>query len=152
MNDDGEPNVIEYNCRMGDPETEVVIPRIKNDLVKILIAVSQQRLSQIKIETDERSAAVVVAVSGGYPGDYEKGKEINGLDDKVLDTTIVFHSGTKQEGEKIVTNGGRVLAVTSFGNNITEAVEQSNYMLEQLFFDGMYFRSDIGYEFNNQVT
>jgi phosphoribosylamine--glycine ligase len=152
MNDDGEPNVIEYNCRMGDPETEVVIPRIKNDLVEILIAVSQQRLPQIKIETDERSAAVVVAVSGGYPGDYEKGKEINGLDDKVLDTTIVFHSGTKQEGEKIVTNGGRVLAVTSFGNNITEAVEQSNYMLEQLFFDGMYFRSDIGYEFKNQLT
>ena len=134
---------------MGDPETEVVIPRIKNDLVEILIAISQQRLHEIKIETDERSAAVVVAVSGGYPGDYEKGKEIGGLNDEALDGSIVFHAGTKQDGEKIVTNGGRVLAVTSFGSNITEAVELSNYMLEQLHFEGMYFRPDIGYEFKN---
>ena len=149
MNDQGQPRVIEYNCRMGDPETEVVIPRIKNDLVEILIAISQQRLHEIKIETDERSAAVVVAVSGGYPGDYEKGKEIGGLNDEALDGSIVFHAGTKQDGEKIVTNGGRVLAVTSFGSNITEAVELSNYMLEQLHFEGMYFRPDIGYEFKN---
>jgi phosphoribosylamine--glycine ligase len=147
MNDNGDPKVIEYNCRMGDPETEVVIPRIKNDLVELLVATSTQKLDEIKIETDQRAVATVVAVSGGYPGDYEKGKVIAGLDLTVLEDTIVFHSGTKKEGDEIVTNGGRVLAVTSFGENITEAVEQSNYMLEQLHFDDMYFRTDIGYEF-----
>ena len=147
MNDNGEPNVIEYNCRLGDPETEVIIPRIKNDLVEILIATADQRLNEIKIETDDRATATVVAVSGGYPGDYEKGKTINGLEDTLLEGTIIFHSGTKNEGNEIVSNGGRVLAVTSFGENITEAVEQSNYMLEQLDFEGMYYRTDIGYEF-----
>ena len=149
MNDNGEPKVIEYNCRMGDPETEVVVPRIKNDLVEILIATSQNRLHEIKIETDERSAATVVAVSGGYPGDYEKGKEISGINENAIDESIIFLAGTKNEGGKIITNGGRVLAVTSFGANITEAVEQSNYIMEQLFFDDMYYRSDIGYEFKN---
>jgi phosphoribosylamine--glycine ligase len=147
MSDDGEPKVIEYNCRLGDPETEVVIPRIKNDLVELLMATAQQRLHEIKIETDERAVATVVAVSGGYPGDYEKGKVIKGLQDPALQDTIIFHSGTKKEGDDIVTNGGRVLAVTSYGGNISEAVEQSNYMLEQLDFEGMYYRSDIGYEF-----
>lgn len=147
MNDNGDPKVIEYNCRMGDPETEVVIPRIKNDLVDLLVATASQKLNEIKIETDERAVATVVAVSGGYPGDYEKGKVILGLDLPVLDNSIIFHSGTKNENEEIVTNGGRVLAVTSFGENITEAVEQSNYMLDQLHFEGMYFRTDIGYEF-----
>ena len=147
MNDNGEPNVIEYNCRLGDPETEVIIPRIKNDLVEILIATADQRLNEIKIETDDRATATVVAVSGGYPGDYKKGKIINGLEDTLLEGTIIFHSGTIKEGNEIVTNGGRVLAVTSFGENITEAVEQSNYMLEQLDFEGMYYRTDIGYEF-----
>ena len=147
MCDNGEPNVIEYNCRMGDPETEVVIPRVKNDLVEILIATAEQRLHEIKIETDERAVATVVAVSGGYPGDYDKGKVIIGLQEPVLENSIIFHSGTKKEGNDIVTNGGRVLAVTSFGENITEAVEQSNYMLEQLDFEGMYYRTDIGYEF-----
>lgn len=147
MNNDGEPGVIEYNCRMGDPETEAVIPRIKNDLVELLIATSQQRLNEIVIETDERSVATVVAVSGGYPGDYEKGKVILGLGGNILEDSIVFQCGTKQEEEDIVTNGGRVLAVTSFGSTIAEAAEQSNYMLEQLYFDDMYFRTDIGYEF-----
>ena len=147
MNDNGEPNVIEYNCRMGDPETEVVIPRIKNDLVELLIATDAQKLNEITIETDERAVATVVAVSGGYPGDYHKGKVILGLDTPVLENTLIFHSGTKKDGDEIVTNGGRVLAVTSFGENITEAVEQSNYMLEQLHFEEMYYRTDIGYEF-----
>ncbi len=147
MNDEGNPKVIEYNCRMGDPETEVVIPRIKNDLVELLTATSQQRLNEVTIETDERSAAAVVAVSGGYPGDYEKGKVISGLDEAPLENSIVFQAGTMQEGEDIVTNGGRVLVVTSFGENIGEAAEQSNYMLEQLYFEDMYYRSDIGYEF-----
>jgi phosphoribosylamine---glycine ligase len=147
MNDDGEPRVIEYNCRLGDPETEVVIPRIKNDLVELLLATAEQRLNEIKIETDERSVATVVAVSGGYPGEYEKGKVINGLQEPGLENSMIFHSGTKKEGDTIVTNAGRVLAITSFGGNIREAVELSNYMLEQLDFEGMYYRTDIGYEF-----
>lgn len=147
MNDNGDPKVIEYNCRLGDPETEVVIPRIKNDLVEILIATSEKKLQQVKLEIDDRSAATVVAVSGGYPGDYQKGKEISGLEDTSIDDTMIFLAGAKKEGEKILTNGGRVLTVTSFGANITEAAEQSNYMMEQLFFEDMYFRSDIGYEF-----
>ena len=147
MNDEGNPKVIEYNCRMGDPETEVVIPRIKNDLVELLTATSQQRLNEITIETDERSAAAVVAVSGGYPGDFEKGKIISGLEEEPLANSLVFQAGTIQQGDDIVTNGGRVLVVTSFGDNIGEAAEQSNYMLEQLYFEDMYFRSDIGYEF-----
>ena len=147
MNDKGDPKVIEYNCRMGDPETEVVIPRIKNDFVELLIAIAQQGLQKIQIKTDSRSAVAVVAVSGGYPGDYEKGKPIQGLDKAVLENSLVFQAGTKQKDNTIVTNGGRVLVVTSFGDNIGEAAEQSNYMLEQLYFDGMYYRSDIGYEF-----
>jgi len=150
MTDNGEPKVIEYNCRMGDPETEVVIPRIKNDLVELLTATADQRLHEISIETDERAVATVVAVSGGYPGDYVKEKVILGLDDLVLEDCIIFHSGTKKEGDEIITNGGRVLAVTSYGANIAEAVEQSNYMLEQLHFEEMYYRSDIGFEFTFQ--
>ena len=150
MSDDGEPKVIEYNCRLGDPETEVVIPRVKNDLVELLMATATQRLHEIKIETDERAVATVVAVSGGYPGDYEKGKIIKGLQNPALQDTIIFHSGTKKLADEIVTNGGRVFAVTSYGGTISEAVEQSNYMLEQLDFEGMYYRSDIGYEFTFQ--
>jgi len=147
MNDDGEPKVIEYNCRMGDPETEVVIPRIKNDLVELLMATAQQKLNEIVIETDYRCAAAVVAVSGGYPGDYESEIPIQGLNDEVLENSLVFQSGTKQQGSDVVTNGGRVLVVTSFGDTISEAAEQSNYMMEQLYFEEMYYRSDIGYEF-----
>jgi phosphoribosylamine--glycine ligase len=133
---------------MGDPETDVVIPRIKNDLVEMFVATAGQRLNEIKIEIDDRTVATVVAVSGGYPGDYEKGKPISGLDKPAFENTIVFHSGTTKAGDEIVTNGGRVLAVTSFGDNISEAAELSNYMLEQLYFEGMYYRTDIGYEFN----
>lgn len=147
MNDNGVPKVIEYNCRMGDPETEVVIPRIQNDFVELLTATSQQRLHEIKLKVDERTAAAVVAVSGGYPGDYEKGREISGLDEAPLENSLVFHSGTAEQNGTVVTNGGRVLVVTSFGDTIAEAAEQSNYMLEQLYFEDMYSRSDIGYEF-----
>ncbi len=147
MNDNGTPKVIEYNCRMGDPETEVVIPRIKNDFVELLLATANNKLHEITMQLDERTAAAVVAVSGGYPGDYETGKEITGLREDVLDNSIVFHSGTKEENGIVLTNGGRVLVVTSFGETITEAAEQSNYMLEQLYFEDMYSRTDIGYEF-----
>jgi phosphoribosylamine---glycine ligase len=147
MNDNGEPKVIEYNCRMGDPETEVVIPRIKNDLVGLLMATAQQRLHEITIETDNRPAAAVVAVSGGYPGNHVTGITIQGLNNEVLENSLVFQSGTKQQGAHVVTNGGRVLVVTSFGDTIAEAAEQSIYMMEQLHFNEMYFRHDIGYEF-----
>jgi phosphoribosylamine--glycine ligase len=147
INVKGEPMVIEYNCRLGDPETEVIIPRIENDLVEIFLATSQQRLHEIIIKTSPMAAVTVVAVSGGYPNEYVTGKEIIGLNEAALSGTIVFHSGTKQEGAKVLTNGGRVLAVTSTGNSITEAATQSNQVLEKIDFDGIYFRDDIGYEF-----
>ena len=143
----GEPMVIEYNCRFGDPETEVIIPRIENDLVEIFLATSQQKLDEITITTSPKAAVTVVAVSGGYPNEYAIGKEILGLSDAELAGTIVFHSGTIQEGEKVLTNGGRVLAVTSSGTSISEASAQSNRMLEKICYDGIYFRDDIGYEF-----
>ncbi|MCW3092073.1 MAG: phosphoribosylamine--glycine ligase [Ferruginibacter sp.] len=143
----GEPFVIEYNCRFGDPETEVIIPRIENDLVEILLAASQQRLNEITIKTSPRTAVTVVAVSGGYPNDHETGKEIHGLNNTLPGDSIIFHSGTRQENNKILTNGGRVMAITSFGDNIEEAAERSNQLLDSLFFEGIYFRNDIGFEF-----
>lgn len=147
INVGGEPYVIEYNCRLGDPETEVIIPRIENDLVEILVATAEQRLDEIKIITSKKTAVAIMAVSGGYPNEHEIGKVITGLTETNLPGTIVFHAGTKQDGDNIVTNGGRVLAVTSLGNSIAEAAEQSTYMLEQIYFDEIYYREDIGYEF-----
>ena len=143
----GEPFVIEYNCRFGDPETEVIVPRIENDLVELFSAVAEQRLNQVSIKTNPLAAVTVVAVSGGYPNDYETNKEILGLEDSDLEGTVIFHSGTKVADRKIVSNGGRVLAITSFGDTINDAALQSNYMLEQVFFDGIYYRNDIGFEF-----
>ena len=148
MNQNGNPMVVEYNCRLGDPETEVVIPRIKNDLVELLLATSHQRLHEINIQTDERAAVAVVAVSGGYPGEFSIGKTITGLDAGMIDGSIIFQSGTRLDGDEVITNGGRVLVVTSFGDNIKEASEQSNYMLDQVYYEDMYYRSDIGYEFS----
>ena len=147
INVEGEPFVIEYNCRLGDPETEVIIPRIENDLVEILVATAEGRLNEISINTSKKTAVAIMAVSGGYPNEHETGKVITGLSETNLPGTIVFHAGTKQEGDNIVTNGGRVLAVTSLGNSIAEAAEQSTYMLEQIFFEEIYYREDIGYEF-----
>lgn len=145
MKVEDDPFVIEYNCRMGDPETEIVLPRIKNDLVELLLATANENLNEKEIETDERAAATVIVASGGYPEDYEKGKEISGLNE--VSESIVFHAGTKKDGEKILTNGGRVLAVTSFGKDIHEAVAKSNASIEKINFEGKYFRRDIGYEF-----
>ncbi|MBO9570872.1 MAG: phosphoribosylamine--glycine ligase [Chitinophagaceae bacterium] len=141
-----EPLVIEYNCRMGDPETEVVIPRLKNDLVELFNAVGNKSLDKIKIEEDPRTACTVMAVSEGYPGNYEKGIPIKGLEIKVPDV-MVFHAGTTEKEGKVVTNGGRVLCVTSYGENIEEAVSTSLEMLGIVEFDGMFYRQDIGYEF-----
>ena len=147
INVNGAPFVIEYNCRFGDPETEVIIPRIENDLVEIFLATAEQRLNEITIKTSPLATVTVVAVSGGYPNEYETGKEIHGLDNAAMEGTIIFHSGTRQETNKVLTNGGRVLAITSFGDNIIGAKQQSNYVLEKIFFEGIYFRDDIGFEF-----
>ena len=148
MNVNGKPFVIEYNCRMGDPETEVVMPRLQTDLVALFAAMDNGTLVDTNISFDERSCATVMAVSGGYPGDYQKNFPISGLADWRIDTnSFVFHAGTKQSDDKVITNGGRVLAVTSYGNTITEAVMRSKKVLEKISFEGMYFRKDIGYEF-----
>jgi phosphoribosylamine--glycine ligase len=142
-----EPFVIEYNCRMGDPESEVVIPRLKSDLVELLKACADQQLNGFKVEQDPRTVCTVVAVSEGYPGDYEKGKEITGISDINPDDSILFQMGTTMKGKKVVTNGGRVLCVTSYGRSIFDAVEISKEELQKVHFDGMVYRKDIGYEF-----
>jgi len=147
INVDGNPYVIEYNCRMGDPETEVVIPRLENDLVGLFVAASNQELDKVKINIDKRAAVGVVAVSRGYPGPYEKGMEIQGLDTRFPSDCLLFQAGTKQKDDTVVTNGGRVLCMTSFGENIEEAVNASLDALEELHFEGITYRSDIGYEF-----
>ena len=139
-----DPFVIEYNVRMGDPETEVVLPRIKNDFGEILLAVGAQRLSEVKLEIDPRAATTVVAVSGGYPEDYQKGKVILGLDR--VEGSQVFHAGTINDADEIKTNGGRVLAVTSFGKNHQEAIDQSFSQLEKIQYEGIYYRKDIGFD------
>ncbi len=144
INVNGEPIVIEYNVRMGDPETEVVIPRLKNDLVELFVAVANQKLDEIQLDVDERTATTVMVVSGGYPEDYEKGKEISGLDR--IEDSIVFHAGTRLENGKVLSNGGRVLAVTSYGNDYQEAVKKSYQNIEKLHFDTMYYRKDIGFD------
>ena len=139
-----DPYVIEYNVRMGDPETEVVLPRIKTDLITLLEATANQNLDKIKLEIDAKTAATVMLVSGGYPEAYEKGKVISGLD--TISDSIVFHAGTLNNEDRILTNGGRVLAITSMGTNYKEALEKSYNNIEKLHFDEMNFRSDIGFD------
>ncbi|MEO8412280.1 MAG: phosphoribosylamine--glycine ligase [Ginsengibacter sp.] len=151
-----EPLVIEYNCRMGDPETEVVLLRLKNDLVKLLIAADEKKLHAEEISIDEKSAATIVAVSEGYPIAYKKGYAIsfdylqNPQALKHIDVDggiMVFQAGTRQEGQQVVTDGGRVLAVSSLAGSLPEAIELSKEILHQIHFEGMYYREDIGYEF-----
>lgn len=139
-----EPYVIEYNVRMGDPETEVVLPRLKSDLVEIFEAIGKGKLQEQTIEIDQRTATTVMMVSGGYPEDYEKGKVISGID--TVQDSIVFHAGTTMKGEEIVSNGGRVLAVTSYGNDFKEALEKSYQSIEKIHFDKQYFRTDLGFD------
>ena len=144
INVKGEPMVIEYNVRMGDPETEVVIPRLTSDLVELFKAAATQTLDKVSLEIDERSAATIMMVSGGYPEEYEKGKVITGIDS--VSDSIVFHAGTKISENNIVSNGGRVLAVTSYGADYKEAIKKSYQSINKLNFDKMYFRKDIGYD------
>ncbi len=142
MNDNGDPKVIEYNCRMGDPETEVVVPRIKSDLLELFVAVGKKQLSSVNVEIDARTATTVMMVAGGYPGEYEKGKPISGLEK--VSGAIAFHAGTKKTGDLIVSNGGRVLAFTSLGNSIQEALDGSFSAAKSVSFEGCYYRKDIG--------
>ena len=144
INVDGEPKVIEYNVRMGDPESEVVMPLIKSDLLELFIGVTTETLDQKQLEIDDRCAATVMMVSGGYPGTYEKGKVISGLN-TILDSTV-FHAGTTSLNGKVITNGGRVVSVTSFGNSINEALETSYKNVRKINFDKSYFRKDIGFD------
>jgi phosphoribosylamine--glycine ligase len=142
---DDEPMVIEYNVRMGDPETEVVMLRIQSDLVDLLDGVAKGTLHEKSFLTDERYATTVMLVSGGYPGDYEKGKVITGLD-QVTEKSVVFHAGTSNRGDQIVTNGGRVIAVSSYGCTKQEALENSFENASKIVFEGKYFRTDIGFD------
>ncbi|MDP5158447.1 MAG: phosphoribosylamine--glycine ligase [Flaviramulus sp.] len=139
-----DPKVIEYNVRMGDPETEVVLPRLKNDFVEILQAMSTGTLDKINIEIDERAATTIMLVSGGYPEAYEKGKEITGV--HLIEDSIAFHAGAQITDGKIVTSGGRVMAITSYGNTYQEAIKKSYQNIEKLHFDKMYYRKDIGFD------
>ncbi len=139
-----EPKVIEYNVRMGDPETEVVFPRLKNDLVEVLQAMANGTLNKIDLDIDHRAATTIMLVSGGYPEAYEKGKEITGL--KAIKDVIPFHAGAQLKDGKVVTTGGRVMAITSYGNSYKEAIKKSYQNIEKLHFDKMYYRKDIGFD------
>lgn len=142
VNDD--PYVIEYNCRMGDPETQSVFARLNTDLVELCKATAEGRLKEVEIQTDERAAASIILVSGGYPGSYEKGKAISGLEN--VQNSLVFHAGTKKADGAIVTNGGRVLAITAYGTHFKDALKTALADAARVEFDGKYNRSDIGFD------
>ena len=139
-----DPKVIEYNVRMGDPETEVVLPRLKNDFVEILQAMANGTLDRINIEIDERAATTIMLVSGGYPEAYEKGKVISGINH--IKDSIPFHAGANIKDGQVVTSGGRVMAITSYGNTYKEAIKKSYQNIQKLHFDKMYYRKDIGFD------
>ena len=142
--ENGNPKVIEYNVRMGDPETEVVIPRIKSDLLNLFRGIGNGSFSEVDFNISEEVATTVMLVSGGYPGSYEKGKEMTGFNE--VEDSVIFHAGTKNSNNRILTNGGRVLSITSFGNNIDEALNKSFINAEKINFEGKYYRKDIGFD------
>jgi phosphoribosylamine--glycine ligase len=139
-----EPLVIEYNVRMGDPETEAVLPRLNTDLMEIFVAIKEQTLNRIDIEVNPKTAATVVLVSGGYPGSYEKGHPIKGLES--VENALVFHAGARNDGDKVVTSGGRVMAVTAFGNDYKAALSKSYQAISNINFQGMNYRKDLGFD------
>jgi phosphoribosylamine--glycine ligase len=146
MNVNGNPLVIEYNCRMGDPETEVVLPRINSDLVELMLATANGNLHETEIAIDQRAATTIMLVSAGYPGEYEKGKVISGIEQ--VKNALVFHAGTaRNEAGEIISNGGRVIAVTALGSTLKNALELSNLGAHQISFSNKYYRRDIGFEF-----
>jgi phosphoribosylamine--glycine ligase len=144
MNDNGNPSVVEYNVRMGDPETEVVLPRIASDLYDLFEGVANQNLNEKSFSVTDKTATTVMLVSGGYPEHYEKNKEISGFEK--IEDSIVFHAGTKLENDKVVTSGGRVMAITSFGNTIEEALEKTYKSIDKISFEKMNYRKDIGFD------
>ncbi len=141
----GDPYVIEYNCRMGDPETEVVMPRLRNDLVDLIIKMEEGKLNEVEMEHSSMAAGAVMLVSEGYPGDYEKGRKMTGFEK--VSGSMLFHAGTKFHNNAIVTNGGRVLAVTSYGDDIKQALDKSYGNAAHIDYKGKYYRRDIGWEF-----
>ena len=144
INVNGQPKVIEYNVRMGDPETQVVLPRIKNDFMDILISCTNQNLDKVKLEFDSEYYTNVVLASKGYPEEYKKGFEISGLND--VDDSIIFHAGTSFNNGKIVTNGGRVLSIVSSGKTMKEALKKSYKSIDKINFEGKTYRQDIGFD------
>ncbi len=146
ITEDG-PKALEFNCRFGDPETQVILPRLQTDLVEVLVATVEERLYEVALEWHPESAVCVIAASGGYPGPYEKGKPIHGLEKIPQEgRAFVFHAGTKVEGDKIVTNGGRVLGLTTLGATLREAIDRNYELLRNIHFDKMHFRTDIGHK------
>jgi phosphoribosylamine--glycine ligase len=146
INVGGDPYVIEYNCRMGDPETEVVMPRLENDLVELILMMHENRLNEVEVKHDKRAACTVMLVSEGYPNSYPKGKVMTGFDN--AKGSILFHAGTANKDQHVVTNGGRVIAITSYGDTLKDALATSFENAKHVEYEGKYYRKDIGYEFN----
>ena len=144
INVHGDPFVIEYNCRLGDPETEVILPRIQTDLVELLLAAWNKKLNEVEISIDQRSAVTIMLVSGGYPGEFEKGKSVTGLDR--IDGSRIYHAGTKIQNGSVLTSGGRVLAVTSLASSMQRAIDKCLVNVERISYEGKYYRKDIGFD------
>jgi phosphoribosylamine--glycine ligase len=144
MNCNGEPYTIEYNCRMGDPETESVLPRIHSDFVELLMGVAEENLNEKELIISDQIAATVMCVAGGYPGEYLKGKVITGIEN--VRDSLVFHAGTELDNGLVKTSGGRVIAVTTLQDNLFDALQQATADASRLYYDGMYFRKDIGFD------
>jgi phosphoribosylamine--glycine ligase len=144
MNCEGEPYVIEYNCRMGDPETESVLPRIESDFLDLLLGIANQDIHKRELKISPKTAATVMCVAGGYPGDYVNGKAISGIDN--VRDSIGFQAGTVLDDDVIKTAGGRVLAVTTLQDNLFEALQHATTDAARIYYDGVYFRRDIGFD------